>query len=103
MKIWTFSLITLALLAASTGRAQFVTGPNPIAGTVTTAQTLPSGAGVVSPTGNLQVSGSSVAITVPGTSSIQNNGMIKQTGSGRAIRTVASAKEVAKVEALCVG
>ena len=86
MKIWTFSLITLALLAASTGRAQFVPGPNPIAGTVTAAQTLPSGAGVVSSTGNLQVSGSSVAITVTGTSSIQNDGMIKQNGTGRAIR-----------------
>ena len=86
MKIWTFSLIILALLAASTGRAQFVPGPNPIAGTVTAAQTLPSGAGVVSSTGNLQVSGSSVAITVTGTSSIQNDGMIKQTGTGRAIR-----------------
>jgi hypothetical protein len=84
--IATFSLVTLALLAAPTGRAQFVPGPNPIAGTVTTAQTLPSGAGVASSTGNLQVSGSSVAITVTGTSSIQNDGMIKQTGTGRAIR-----------------
>ena len=82
----TFSLVTLAVLAAPTGRAQFVPGPNPIAGTVTTAQTLPSGAGVVSSTGNLQVSGSSVAINVTGTSSIQNDGMIKQTGTGRAIR-----------------
>ena len=82
----TFSLVTLALLAAPTGRAQFVPGPNPIAGTVTAAQTLPSGAGVISSTGNLQVSGSSVAITVTGTSSIQNDGMIKQTGTGRAIR-----------------
>ena len=41
---------------------------------------------MVSSTGNLQVSGSTVAITVTGTSSIQNDGMIKQTGSGRAIR-----------------
>ena len=81
-----FSLVTLALLAAPTGRAQFVPGPNPIAGTVTAAQTLASGAGVVSSTGNLQVSGSSVAITVTGTSSIQNDGTIKQTGTGRAIR-----------------
>ena len=82
----TFSLITLALLAAPTGRAQFVPGPNPIAGTVTAAQTLPSGAGVVSSTGDLEVSGSSVAITVTGTSSIQNDGVINQTGTGRAIR-----------------
>ena len=81
-----FSLVTLALLAAPTGRAQFVPGPNPIDGTVTTAQTLPSGAGVVSSTGDLEVSGSSVAITVTGTSSIQNDGMINQTGTGRAIR-----------------
>ncbi len=86
MKILTFSLVTLALLAAPAGRAQFVPGPNPIAGTVTAAQTLPSGAGVVSSTGDLEVSGSSVAITVTGTSSIQNDGVIKQTGTGRAIR-----------------
>jgi hypothetical protein len=82
----TFSLITLALLVPSTGRAQFVPGPNPIHGTVTVAQTFPSGAGVVSSTGNLQVTGSSIAITVTGTCSIQNDGMIKQTGTGRAIR-----------------
>ena len=77
------SLIILILLPAATTRAQFVPGPNPITGTVTAAQTLPGGAGVVNANGNLQVSGSSVAITVTGTSSIQNNGMIKQTGTGR--------------------
>jgi autotransporter-associated beta strand protein len=82
----TFSLIILALLAPPAGRAQFVPGPNPIADTVTAAQTLPSGAGVVSSTGDLEVSGSSVAITVTGTSSIQNDGVINQTGTGRAIR-----------------
>ena len=86
MKILTFSVVSLALIAAPTGRAQFVPGPNPIAGTVTAAQPLPSGAGVVSSTGDLEVSGSSVAITVTGTSSIQNDGVIKQTGTGRAIR-----------------
>jgi hypothetical protein len=63
-----------------------VPGPNPIDGTVTAAQTLPSGAGVVSSTGDLEVSGSSLAITVTGTSSIQNDGVINQTGTGRAIR-----------------
>jgi hypothetical protein len=56
----TFSLVTLTLLAAPTGRPQSVPGPNPIAGTVTAAQTLPGGAGLVSSTGNLQVSGSTV-------------------------------------------
>jgi hypothetical protein len=76
MKILTFFLVTLVLFAASTGRAQFVPGPNPITGTVTAAQTLHSGSGVVSSTGNLQVSGSSVAITVTGTSPIQNDGVI---------------------------
>ena len=86
MKILTFSLVTLALLVAPTGRAQFVPGPNPIAGTVTAAQTLPSGAGVIISTSNLEVSGSSNAITVTGTSSIQNDGVINQTGTGRAIR-----------------
>jgi hypothetical protein len=54
----TFSLVTLALLAAPAGRAQFVPGPNPIAGNVTTPQTLHSGAGVISSTGDLEVSGS---------------------------------------------
>jgi hypothetical protein len=72
----TFSVLTLALLVVPTGRVQFVPGPNPITGTVTAAQTLHSGSGVVSSTGNLQVSGSSVAITVTGTSSIQNDGVI---------------------------
>ena len=33
--IATFSLVTLALLVAPTGRAQFVPDPNPIAGNVT--------------------------------------------------------------------
>jgi autotransporter-associated beta strand protein len=82
----TFSLLTLVFLAPPMARAQFVPGPNPIAGTVTAAETLPSGTGVVTSTGNLQVSGGSVAVTVTGTSSIQNDGMIKQTGTGRAIR-----------------
>jgi hypothetical protein len=63
-----------------------VPGPNPIDSTVTAAQTLSSGAGVVGSTGNLEVSGSSIAVSVPGTSSIQNDGVIKQTGTGRAIR-----------------
>src|SRR5215475_5120489 len=81
-----FSLLVAALFAAPTTRAQFVPGPNPIAGTVTAAQTLPSGAGVVTSTGDLEVSGGSVPITVTGTSSIQNNGIINQTGTGRGIR-----------------
>ena len=86
MKTLTFALVTLALLVAPTGRAQFVPGPNPIAGTVTAAQTLPSGASVVTSTGDLEVGGSSVAITVTGTSWIQTDGVIKQTGTGRGIR-----------------
>lgn len=92
----TFSLV-LPLLAAPTGRAEFTPGPNPITSTpqvgqrpvpllVTAAQTLPSGAGVVGSLGKLEVSGSFVAITVTGTSSIENTGVIKQTGTGRAIR-----------------
>ena len=61
-------------------------GPNPIDGIVTAAQTLASGTGTVSSTGNLAVSGSSVAITVIGTATIENDGMINQTGTGRGIR-----------------
>ena len=68
------------------GRAQFNPGPNPIDDTVTTPEILASGTGTITASGNLQVSGSSVAITVTGNSTIMNDGTINQTGSGRGIR-----------------
>jgi len=83
----TFSLVTLALLAAPTGRAGFSPGPNPITGPVTDAtRTINSGTGTIDPGGILSVTGDKVAINVTGSSTINNNGTIQQTGSGRGIR-----------------
>ena len=76
----TFSLVILALLAAPTGRAQFVPGPNPITGTVTDqSRTINSGTGTIDPGGILSVTGDHVAIRVTGSSTINNNGTIQQT------------------------
>jgi hypothetical protein len=82
----TGSFFVLILLTAPYGRGQFVPGPNPISGTVTTAQTISSGAGIIDSTGNLQVGGSTIAITVTGSCTIENDGAINQTGTGRGIR-----------------
>ncbi|MGH8092565.1 MAG: beta strand repeat-containing protein [Chthoniobacterales bacterium] len=74
------------ILSIPAVEAQFNPGPNPITGTVTAAQTIGSGTGTVAAAGTLQVSGSSVAITVSGSSTIVNDGTIMQTGTGRGIR-----------------
>ncbi len=74
------------LVAAPLASAAFNPGPNPIDGTVTVAQTLSSGTGTIASTGTLQVSGSSVAITITGASTIENNGNVSQIGSARGIR-----------------
>jgi len=56
--------------------------------TNTTAQTLGTGqSGTVNAGGTLNVSSSSIAITVTGNSTIFNGGTIEQTGTGRAIRS----------------
>ena len=58
-----------------------------ITGSSTTAQTLSSGqTGVISSSGSLIVSGSTVGITVKGNSTFTNNGIFKQTGNERGIR-----------------
>ena len=51
----------------------------------TAAQTLSSGTGTVNSGTSLSVGGSSVAVTVTGNATITNNGVISQTGTGRAI------------------
>lgn len=82
------ALLTLSLISISRlAHAQFNPGPDPITGTVNTAQTLSSGTGSVSATGKLSVSGA-IAVSVVGTSTISNLGTIEQTdGAGfRAIR-----------------
>ncbi len=81
-----FTTLFLAFVSAPAGWAQFVPGPNPIDGTVTAAQTISTGTGTVASTGDLEVSGSAVAITVTGSCTVENNGIINQTGTGRGIR-----------------
>ncbi len=64
--------------------AQFNPGPSPVAGTVG-AQTLTTGTGTVSASGLVSTAGSNVAVTISGSSTLNNSGTIIQTGSGRAI------------------
>jgi len=78
IRLVTFSLVTLALLAALTGRAEFDPGPDPITGTETRPQRINSGTGTIDPGGILAVTGDNVAIRVTGTSTINNNGTIQQ-------------------------
>ena len=82
------SLFALACLPLSIGTA--IAGPFTIFGTETGAQTLGSGAGqtgTITATGSLVVGGSAVAVTVSGNNATLNNqGTISQTGSGRAVR-----------------
>jgi autotransporter-associated beta strand protein len=77
----------VAILLA-TGAAPAFATPFTIGGNSTTAQTLGNGdTGTVTAGGALTVGGSTVAVTVKGNNATLNNaGMIAQTGSGRAIR-----------------
>src|SRR5262245_35394148 len=66
--------------------AQLSPGPNPLNTTVNTAQTLSGGTGTITSTGVIQIpSGNSAALTMTGTSTLINNGLIQQSGTGRAI------------------
>ncbi len=80
------SLAAILVLFATTAVAQFVPGPNPINATVTTAQSISAGTGSVTASGNLSITGATVAVTVTGSSTISNLGTIQQTGTARAIR-----------------
>jgi hypothetical protein len=77
--------IASLFLTANLAIAQLAPGPDPITGTVNTAQTLATGTGNVSATGNLSLSNGSVAVTVTGNSILNNLGTI-QNSSARAIR-----------------
>ena len=60
------SLLATAALTTFTAPAfaQLSPGPDPLTGTVTTAQTLTNGTGTIASGGNLSVSGSTVALTI---------------------------------------
>ena len=74
----------VALTSGAPAFAQFSPGPNPVTTTVG-AQTLSTGTGTVSSGGKISTSGSTVALVMTGTSTLQNDGTIQQTGTGRAI------------------
>jgi hypothetical protein len=83
------AVAAIGLLAAPTAYAgSFTIPPNS-----TSAQTLGTGqSGSIGVTGTLNVSGSSVAVTISGDSAtLTNLGILEQTGTGRAIRDGSSA------------
>jgi hypothetical protein len=88
MKNSTALAVLSLFLTANIAVAQF-TPDGTINGTVNNPQTLAGGTGTVTSTGNLSVAGAgnaNVAVTVTGSSTIDNQGKIEQTGSARAIR-----------------
>lgn len=74
-------LALFALIAAPSAFAQF-TVPN---GSTVGAQTLNNNTGTVNAGGTVSTSGTTVAVTVTGTSTLNNGGIIRQTGTGRTI------------------
>jgi len=81
----TFGFAAILLFSPAMLFAQFSPGPNPITGTVG-AQTLTGGTGTIDPGGMINIaSGSTVPLLISGTSTLNNNGTIQTTGSGRAI------------------
>ena len=75
------------LAAAQEGQAWAATFDVANGQTLTTAQTLATGqTGTIETGGKLSVAGTAVAISVTGNASIQNYGMLLETGTGRAIR-----------------
>src|SRR5439155_1963696 len=91
---FSFAALLTALigLSASTAHAQFNPGPNPISNTVNVAQTLAGGTGIVNASGNLSVGGGTVAVTMSGGTAVtpvtlQNDGIVTQTSTGRAVRS----------------
>jgi len=78
------ALSIAALGVTAPAFAQLAPGPNPVTGTVG-AQALNNGNGTVDSTGKISTTGSTVALTINGTSTLLNNGTIEATGTGRAM------------------
>ena len=73
----TLAIVGIFLFSVSVF-AQFNPGPNPIPnGTTTGAQSLSSGTGTIDSGGAISTSGSTVALTMTGTSMLINNGTIQ--------------------------
>lgn len=80
------ALLLSSLAAPMTLHAQFNPGPNPITGTVGTAQTLASGTGTVAAGATLDVANTSQSINLSGTATLVNRGTILNSSTGRALR-----------------
>src|SRR5262245_27754858 len=66
--------------------AQFSPSPTPVAAPVTGQRTLAGGTGTVTSTGSISVTtGGNAAVVMSGTSTLNNDGTIQQTATGRAI------------------
>src|SRR5262249_42681207 len=74
-----------SLTLAAPAFAQFSPGPNPITATETAPRTLSSGTGTINAGGGIVTSGTDLPLSMTGTSTLINNGTIKNTGSARAI------------------
>lgn len=89
-------LAVLAAVPLAYAASFSVTGADTAAKTLAPGSAGATETGTVTATGNLAISGSTVAITVNGgsgtrTAVIDNSGVIRQTGSGRAVRANSSA------------
>ncbi|WP_269542201.1 beta strand repeat-containing protein [Cerasicoccus fimbriatus] len=82
----TSTALIISSLTLPLAHAQFAPGPNPINGASSSPQTLSSGTGEITSSGVLTVSGSSVAVTVTGDSTLINGNFLLQNGTGRAVR-----------------
>lgn len=89
-KIIPLAVATAGLAAATPALAQFSPSPNPVASAVTGQRTLPSGTGTVQSGGTITTTGGTVAVVMSGTSTLDNAGLIQQTGSGRVIDNTAT-------------
>jgi autotransporter-associated beta strand protein len=89
------SAAVLALVLASAAMPASAT-PFLVSGAITTGQTLDANEkGTVAAGGNLAVGGSTVAVAIKGDNAVlDNQGTIRQTGSGRAIRDNAGARNL---------
>jgi len=74
----------VALTLAAPAFAQFAPAGPTISGTVT-GQTLSAGTGTINAGGAISITTNGVALSMTGTSTLVNNGIIQTTGSGRAI------------------
>jgi len=92
-RILSGAAVLAAIVFASSARAQFSPGPNPVSGNATSTQTLAGGTGTVTASGSIKIaSGTTAAVTMSGgtagaPTTLANNGAIQQNSGGRAIQS----------------